>query len=338
MVLPIGKLPPDLLEKIIRAAPTSGHRVKLGPGIGLDCAILDFGDHCLVLKTEPITFASQDIGWYAVQIAANDIATTGARPKWLMLTALLPEGITSPALVESVSAQVAETCRSLEIILIGGHTEITYGLDRPILVSTLIAEIKCHDLITPKGAMPGDRLVLTKGVPIEATALLAREFPDKLQSVLTQSEIKAAQNFIFEPGLSVLPEAQIACNNGKITAMHDPTEGGIVTALWELAEACDHTLVVEFNKIHVPEISKKICAAFQLNPLGTISSGALLMSVHPSDTTTVISKLLENGILASEIGYVEAGPPKVLQITPTGQQVQKKFMRDEITRVFESAS
>jgi len=335
MTLPIGKLPRDLLVQIINAAPTTGYRVRLGPGIGLDCAVLEFGEHCLILKTEPITFASREIGLYAVQIAANDIATTGAVPKWMLVTILLPEKLTTPDFVKNITTQISETCRAMNIILVGGHTEITHGIDRPILVTTLLAEIDCHELITPKGARPGDRLVLTKGVPIEATALLAQEFPDQLSPVMASKDIETAQNFIYLPGISVLQDAQLACQAGKITAMHDPTEGGISTALWELAEACGHTMVIQVDKIPIPELSKKICAAFNLNPYGAISSGSLLLSVHPPDTAAVITKLNQNGIIASEIGYVESGPAIVLQKTPSGLAKWETFSRDEITRIFD---
>ena len=131
-ILPVGKLPHELLEKIIRSAPTSGSRVLLGPGVGLDCAVLEFGDTCLVLKTEPITFASDELGWYAVQIAANDIATTGARPKWAMFTVLLPSGVTTEQSVTNLADQLYAACRGAGITVIGGHTEVTHDLTRPL--------------------------------------------------------------------------------------------------------------------------------------------------------------------------------------------------------------
>ncbi len=336
--LPVGKIPHELLEQIINAAPTDGHRVKLGPGVGLDCAVLEFGDRCLVIKTEPITFASHEIGWYAVQIAANDIATMGARPQWMLLTALLPEKSTSVSLIQNITKQVADTCRALGITLIGGHTEVTHGLDRPILVTTLLAETECHSLITPKGARPGDRLIVTKGVPIEATALLAREFPQRLEGVLSNEEIKIAQDFIYSPGISVLTDAQIAVKAGKITAMHDPTEGGIATALWELAQACGHTLLVDLERIPIPALSRRICAAFDVDPYGTIASGSLLLSADPSSAQAVLTKLSEHGIAAADIGVIQQGPADVLQQTAAGKLRVKKFERDEITRVFESTS
>lgn len=336
-IIPVGKIPPQILAKIISASPTSGNRVLLGPGIGLDCAVLDFGATALVLKTEPITFATANIGWYAVQIAANDIATTGAVPKWLLLTALLPEKLTTPSLVEQISTQVAETCRTLDIALIGGHTEVTVGIDRTILVSTLIGEVAKDRLITPRGARPGDRIILTKGIPIEATALLAAEFPDQVTGLLTVEEIDQARAFLYHPGISVLRDAQIAAATAAVTAMHDPTEGGIATALWELAEACRNTLLVETEKIHVPELSQKICSAFHIDPFGAIASGALLLTVMPEKQSQVLTALASASIQASVIGEVQSGQPVVYQKTAQGFEILKRFERDEITRVYESS-
>jgi hydrogenase expression/formation protein HypE len=230
--LPLGKLPPEILEGILKQAPSFDERLFLGPGTGLDCAILDYGDRYLVLKTDPITFVSDEIGWYLVQINTNDIATTGALPKWLLVTALLPEGETTPELVEKLTNQVFQACRAHQISLIGGHTEITHGLDRPILIGTLIGEVSSQNLVTPKGARPGDSILITKGIPIEGTAILAREFPTRLTGELNAGEIDIARNFLHNPGISVLKEAQIAVKTGGVTAMHDPTEGGLAAALW----------------------------------------------------------------------------------------------------------
>lgn len=332
-MLPVGKLPADLLAKIIDRAPTAGSRVLLGPGIGLDCAVLEFGDACLVLKSEPITFASQQPGWYAVQIAVNDVVTTGALPKWMLLTVLLPEKKTTASLIEEISAQVFDACRALDISLIGGHTEITYGLDRPILVTTLIGEVEKSALITPQGAQVGDHVLVTKGVPIEAAALLAREFPDRLADTLTPADIREAQDYIYSPGISVFRDSRIAVQAGRVTAMHDPTEGGIVTALWELAEACGHTILVDPAKIPILPLARKICAAFGLNPLGAIASGALLLTVAPDSVDAVIAALTSEGISADEIGSVQAGPARV--VTEGGAVVLPKFQRDEIARLFE---
>lgn len=333
--LPVGKIPHELLERIIQSAPTRGKRVLLGPGVGLDCAVLDFGEMSLVLKTDPITFASNLIGWYAVQIASNDVATTGAVPSWAMFTVLLPEGSTTEESVLALSDQLSSACADAGITIIGGHTEVTHGLNRPIIVTTLMGEIPKTELVTPAHAKPGDVLILTKGVPIEATALLAREFPAVLQKHLSVEELQAAQNFLFDPGISVLKDAQIALKAGKATAMHDPTEGGVATALWELAEASRMTIHVNPDRIPIPPLSARICEIFGLNPLGAIASGSLLLTVPSETKSAVIAALNGAGIESAEIGVMAAGPPEVVVSSGTARKLLPRFDRDEIGRVYE---
>jgi hydrogenase expression/formation protein HypE len=332
---PLGKLPPEMLEKVLDRAPISDPRVKLGPGIGLDCAVVGLGDTCLVFKSDPITFATREIGWYAVQVNANDIATTGAIPHWFLMTLLLPEGGTTPESVDAVTNQVYEACTELGVSVIGGHTEVTYGLDRPIIAGTMIGEVACNELITPKGSSPGNRILLTKGVPIEGTAILAREFPDRLKDTCTAEEIKTATHYLYSPGISVVREAQIAVNSGSVTAMHDPTEGGLAGALWELAAACGHRLVIDPRTIPISPLSRKICKAFEIDPLGTIASGALLLTTPPGDAQKICNSLEESGTLCVVIGTVESGHPEVVQSTVEGFIPLPRPARDEIARIFE---
>lgn len=334
-ILPLGKLPPELLEKMLSHAPAHDPRVILGPGIGLDCAVLDVGETLLVLKTEPITFVTDNIGWYALQIAANDIATTGAAPRWYMATLLLPERRTTPALVEEISAQAYQACRALGVTVIGGHTEITYGLDRPIMIGTLIGEVSREKLITPRGALPEDRVLLTKGVPIEATAILAREFPQRLEGAFTSEEICAAQNFLYEPGISVLRDAQIAVAAGHVTAMHDPTEGGLAAALWEMAQASGYGIRFQSQNVKIPELSSRICRLFGLDPLATIASGALLLTAPPQDAQRITAALLQAGIDCTDIGQVVDQAPEVIDVGGEAWELLPRPARDEITKVYE---
>jgi hydrogenase expression/formation protein HypE len=331
--LPLGKLPPELLARLLASSPVSDERVLLGPGIGFDCAVLDIGASLLVLKSDPITFASEEIGWYAVQINANDIATTGAEPRWFLVTALLPENATTPTLVEEISSQVNSACRDLGISVIGGHTEITHGLDRPIIMGTLIGEVAHDQLVTPRGAQAGDRVLLTKGVPIEATSILAREFPERLLPHLNEQELQQASDFLRRPGISVVKDARIAIQSGHVTAMHDPTEGGLAAALWELAIASHKKIVFDPLAVYIPPLSKRICQVFDLDPLATIASGALLLTAPLEDAACIVLNLHREGIQCMEIGSVAEGEPGVCQI---GEE--KLFLRpsrDDITKVYE---
>jgi hydrogenase expression/formation protein HypE len=334
MSLPVGKIPHGLLNRLIEKVPLGDARVILGPGIGLDCAVLDFGDNFLVIKTDPITFATDEIGWYAVQVNANDIATSGATPRWFLATLLLPENRSSQELVEAIFEQMCEASEKIGVSLIGGHTEITFNLDRPILVGTMIGEVPRENLVTPRGAAPGDRILLTKGVPIEATAILAREFPEKLAGFLSVPEIEQARDALYQPGISVLKDAQLAIGTGKVTAMHDPTEGGLECALWELAEASGCSLIFDSSAVHVPPISARICTAFGIDPLAAIASGALLLTVKPGDVNRICQALEGEGIHCAEIGIVEKGPFSVWQLTDEGRVHLPRPSRDEIASLF----
>lgn len=333
--LPLGKLPSDMLARLLVQAPLKDNRIVLGPGIGLDCAVVQGSSRLLVFKAEPITFASDNIGWYAVQVAANDIATTGATPLWYLVTLMLPEGKTDEALVDHIGSQLFNACREIGVAVIGGHTEITYGLDRPILSGTMIGEVEADRLVTPRGAAPGDHLLLTKGVPIEATALLAREFPERLAGFLSEEEIRQAAGYLYNPGISVLRDAQIALSAGQVNAMHDPTEGGLAAALWELAEASGCALEVNTAEIHVPELAGKLCRAFQIDPLASIASGALLLSVPEGHDRAVCSALQSAGISCTSIGRViKKGPAEVRDLS--NDKILTRPARDDITRVYES--
>ncbi|NMC53770.1 MAG: AIR synthase [Chloroflexi bacterium] len=333
-ILPVGKLPISLLQQVIKEAPQLDERILLGPGIGMDCAVIDLGSRCLVIKSDPITFASDQIGWYAVQINANDIATTGARPQWFSCTLLLPEGKTTPADVLEISRQINQACRDLGISVVGGHTEITYNLDRPLVLGTLIGEVEKERLVTPRGAQPGDVILLTKGVPVEAVSILAREFAGPLRAILSEEEIQTAAGYLTNPGIGITRDAQIALRAGRVNAMHDPTEGGLAAALWELADASATSLVIELETVHILPLGARICQFFKLDPLATIASGALLLTVPESDASAIISALQAEGIHCAAIGRVHPGPSAVHEIVEGRTSLLKRPDRDDIGRVY----
>ncbi|MFQ5879926.1 MAG: AIR synthase related protein, partial [Dehalococcoidia bacterium] len=227
----VGKLLAQLLARLLAQVTTRDPRVVVGPKLGEDAAVIDVGDKYLVAKTDPITFATDHIGWYAVHVNANDIAVMGARPAWFLATILLPQSV--PQLTaEAIFQQILSACEQLDVELVGGHTEVTYGLSRPMVVGAMLGEVAKDRLVQSSGAQPGDRLLLTKGIAIEGTAILARELSEPLrQRGVAPDLIQSAQRLIFEPGISVVPEALLAAAGGRVHAMHDPTEGGLATAV-----------------------------------------------------------------------------------------------------------
>src|SRR5262245_8898042 len=174
-LLPAGKLPPALLTQLLARQAVTDPRVLIGPRLGEDAAVIDMGDRLLIAKSDPITFATDAIGYYAVTVNANDIAAMGGTPRWFLATLLLPEASTTAALVRDIFAQVRQACRELDITLVGGHTEITVGLTRPILSGHMLGEVARARLVTSAGVQVGDALLLTKGFPVEGVAIMARE-------------------------------------------------------------------------------------------------------------------------------------------------------------------
>ncbi len=223
----------------------------LGPRYGEDAAVIKTSGKYLVAKTDPITFTAGRIGWYAVNINANDLATMGARPRWFLATFLFPEGRTTEAMVEKIFGETLKACRSLGITLAGGHTEITVGLDRPIVVGQMLGEVEPDKLVRKERQRPGDLLILTKGVAIEGTTILAREKAGALRGKITATQLRQARQLLLKPGISVVRDAQVALEHGEVHAMHDPTEGGVLTGLVEMARAGRVGLRVWKEKIPV---------------------------------------------------------------------------------------
>jgi len=333
---PLGKLPAAVLADLLKSNKLTDSRVLVGPGIGLDCAVLDIGSVYLVAKTDPITFATDLIGWYAVHVNANDIACSGASPRWFLATLLLPEGQADQDLAEGIFEQIVGACDSIGASLVGGHTEITYGLDRPLVMGCMLGEVDKGSLITAGGARPGDAVVVTGGVPIEATAIIAREKAAELSDSFEADFLQRCQDFLFNPGISVVGAAAAAAEAGGISAMHDPTEGGLATALWELAEASNCTLHVDMDSIPILPEGQALCQALGLDPMAAIASGALLLTTPGDNLAAVRQALADRQIPCASIGRVtDAGVPAVTFDGLTGRQPLVRPERDEVAKLFE---
>ena len=337
-VLPIGKLRAETLQALFDKRPLRDPRVVVGPRVGEDAAVIDMGDRYLVASADPITFATDDLGWYALQVNANDIAVRGARPRWFLATLLLPDGATTDDTVATLFDQLTAACEELDIALVGGHTEITHGLPRPIIAGTMLGEVARDKLVTTGGARVGDAVVMTKGVPLEGAAIIAREREAELRARgVPPAVIRRAKNFLRQPGLSVLPEAEIACELASVHAMHDPTEGGIATALVELAGAAGVGLRIDHDRIMVLPEGRALCAAYGLDPLGTIASGALLMTLGAAEASIVIHALARESIDCHFIGQVVDREQGITLVEGSRQWPMPQFPQDEITRIFTEA-
>jgi hydrogenase maturation factor len=332
---PIGKLPKvDLVHLLTQFVDADDPRVIQGPGLGCDAAVIDFGDHYLVAKSDPITFATDEIGWYVVNINANDIACVGARPRWFIATLLLPEQKTDKALTKQIFQQLNAACQSLGAILIGGHTEITHGLTRPIVAGAMFGEVSPGQLIRSDGAQPGDALILTKGIAVEGTALLAREMNHRPIKAVSPPHLHRAVQFLHDPGISVVRDAMIITSAGEVHAMHDPTEGGIATGIYELTEAAGVGATLDEAALPIYPETRMLCEAYNLNPLGLLASGSLLAAVAPQDAAEIIQHLQAADIKATVIGEIRETPGVVL-LSNIGERPLPEFERDEIARLFD---
>lgn len=336
--LPAGKLPIELLQRLISKATGKDKQVVLGPSIGEDAAILRVGNKLLIVETDPVTFATDLIGWYAVHINANDVATMGVMPRWFLATLLLPEGCTYQE-AENVFSQILSACHSLDITLVGGHTEISYGLQRPIIVGCMLAEAGDQPIITTSGAKPGDDIVLTKGIAIEGAAILAREAEHRLlPAALSKDVAERAANYLFSPGISVVKEALIACSGVSVNCMHDPTEGGLSTGLFEIASAAEVGIMVEESDIPVLAECKVICDNLGLDPLGLLASGALIITLPDTETPKLLRLLHQAGIEANVIGRVTEPDIGLKMVSATGMRNLPQFERDELARFLDAQS
>ncbi len=334
MIFKPGKLPMDALERMLGRFPGTDSRVVVGPRIGVDSAVLDFNDRYVLATTDPITFTPEEIGWYAVCVNSNDIAVMGGAPRWFFATLLLPEGKATGRQVRGIFDQLRRACGNAGVALCGGHTEITPAVNRPVICGTMLGEVKKGALVTPAGARPGDAILLTKGLGIEGTAILARECENRLKRQIPESVLKRAGRFLHKPGISVVLDAKIALQSGTVTAMHDPTEGGAATALRELALASEVGLRVRQDTLFVLKETRAICECLKIDPFGLISSGALLITCLRKSAERILSALSQNRIKASVIGEILPRNKGLLMESEGKTLPLPSFERDELARFF----
>ena len=329
-----GKLPPSFLEKYVwRRHGRDDPRVLVGPGIGEDAAVIDMGDRVLVLHSDPITEAVEGIGWLALNIAANDVATAGAKPLWASVTILLPEGF-SEKLLDEITRDLHRAAEELGVSIVGGHTEEAPRLDRPILVVTMLGEAPRDRYVRTGGAKPGDAVLVVKSAGLEGTSILAKDFRDVLESQgIGGNLLEKAAGFAAE--VSIVREALLLAEMGA-TSLHDPTEGGLIGGLVEVALASGKTLEVWEKDVPVKPETRRICEALGLDPLKLISSGALIATVPPEKLGQVKEALNSMGIEYGVAGRVHEGAAKLIihRIEGRTEEYEEPPV-DELARVWE---
>jgi hydrogenase expression/formation protein HypE len=328
-----GKLPNDLLESFLNEFNFHDPSVLIHAGVGEDAAAVDIaGDEVLVIKSDPITFATDSIGHYAVLINANDIATSGAVPRWFLATLLFPPGVT-PSAVRQVMHELESMCRRWDITLCGGHTEVTDAVTRPVITGMMVGTVTKDRLIDKRNIQTGDNVLLTKALAVEGTAVIARDHGNRLRTLgMAESEIEACKRLLSS--VSVLEEAKIAGGSGWGIAMHDVTEGGLATALAELSIASGYRIQINVDDIPVFELTGKICGLLHIDPLGLIGSGSLLICCRPEKSDPLMKKIKSAGIDIARIGEVMGAGCGIEAVSRRGAAIWPSFEADEITRLY----
>jgi hydrogenase expression/formation protein HypE len=330
-----GKIPTQVLVRnVFRYKGIKDQSVILGSSVGEDAALVSLGKNVLVLTTDPVTGTASDIGWLAVHINANDVACRGARPRWFLCDLLLPERC-KVKLVNTIMKQVDKAAKQVGVAIVGGHTEVTPGLKRPIVVGYMMGVVPRNRFVTSNGARPGDHLIMTKTVGIEGTAVLASDFAHKLRPKINGKLVRQAKG--LRSLISVVDDALIAVEVGGVRAMHDPTEGGLLQGVWELAEASGAGFLIHESRIAIRSETKQICSAFKVDPLRLMSSGCLLIVADKRKSRLILRRLRAHGIPASIIGMItqrRLGRKLIALNGKTREIVTSE--RDELYRVIEA--
>lgn len=326
------KLHPDLLRKYVFSRV--GHRdpsVVVGPAYGEDSAIIDVGPQYLVAHIDPITGAVENIGWLAVHIACNDVAVRGAEPRWLMPTILLPESYGEQE-VDAITKQIDQAAREVGAMVVGGHTEFTPGIDRPFISMAAMGLTEDRRYVLTSGAEVGDAVLMTKTAGTEGTSILAEDFSeDLLKRGVKEELLKRGAEFIKR--ISVVREALLLAKMGA-NSMHDPTEGGVLGGLAEIAYASNKLIEVWEEKIPIAEETKIFCKALDIDPLKLISSGVLIATLPHRKAADAVNALRAIGVEASVIGVVKEGSGLLLNRVSGGVEVVGEYVGDELMRLW----
>jgi len=332
MELKEGKLPPNLLKKILKILPPLKKEIKIGPEIGGDASVIDLKNYYLIISQDPITFTEREIGYYGVIVNGNDVSVMGAKPIYFLFTLFLPKNIDENK-IEGIFKEVKKTCKKFDITVIGGHTEITPNIERIILSGTMVGIRKKEEGFFPKKVYKNDLLFQIKEVPIEGVSIISKEKSEIVKNFLGEKKLKIFSNFHKKPGISIIKEAILIKDFEGTLAMHDPTEGGIINGIWEFCEFLNKGIIVFKDKINTVKGFEKVFDYFNIDPLKTISSGSLLVAIKNGYEEKFFEFCKKNKINAKFIGvfkdlkegrYMVDGKNKI-EILPCQDDIGKIF-------------
>lgn len=321
-----GKLPPDLLAQLLAGLRPPPPEVRLGARIGEDASGIELDGGILVVSTDPITLTSEDIARLSVIVNANDVAVTGARPRWFLAVVLVPPA-TAERVVRDLFSALESALSEIGAYLVGGHTEATPAVTRPIVVGQMLGLAETGTIVTTAGFDPGDVVLQVRPAPIEGAAVLAREAVDLVREV-DPVALRAARAALDRPGICVVEPALLATEIG-VKALHDPTEGGLAGGLHEMASAAKVCIRVQRDAVLWFEPGLAVCTALGADPWSTLASGTLLAVFAPEDAERALSAFAEHGHPAALIGTVEAGAG----VLDTEGRLIAPPERDEVARL-----
>jgi len=299
----IGKVSETVLKRsVFKQLQVKRDEVLIGPGVGEDCSVIKVGSkECIVLSSDPITGSSNQLGELAVHITLNDLAASGATPIGLMLTLLLPDGYSEKEL-KALMKTISELAKEYNVQIIGGHTEITDAVTKPIVTVTGVGKIHEEKVMLSKKIKPGMDIIMTKWAGVEGTSIIAHEGEQQLKSYYNSDLIEVAKS--FSQYLSVVKDSKIAMKH-NVYAMHDITEGGIYGALWEIGAKANLGMIVDQSLIPIRQETIEICEYFDLNPYKLIGSGSMVIVTDESEA--MLRDFIEAGIKATVIGQLTEG-------------------------------
>ncbi|MGJ7045870.1 AIR synthase family protein [Thermoanaerobacterium thermosulfurigenes] len=318
-----GKVPTDILSKLIYTnLGVKRNEVAVHAGIGEDCSVIEFGQYAAVLSTDPITASNNLSGYLSVIISCNDIASCGAKPIGVLETILLPIGSDEESLNKIVQ-EIDRGAKELNIEVLGGHSEVTSSVNKPVISTTAIGVCSKDKFIKTSGAKLNDDVIVTKSVGIEGTFIVVNDYYEKLSNHISESVLDSAKSFITD--LSVVKEGLIAAECG-VNCMHDITEGGILGAAFEIAEASNMGIEIFSDLIPVRNETKIICDYFNLDPFKLISSGSMIIT--SSNGKKIVDELKKQNIDATIVGkitksgkYLIDGNKKIEINPPTSDEI-----------------
>ena len=326
-----GKASAELFERVIwRRLGATDPSILVGPQHGVDVGVVRVADGvAMALSADPVfvvpAYGWERAAWFAVHILASDAATSGLPLRFMSVDLNLPPEITDDELTALWDA-FSRTCDALGIAVITGHTARYDGCTWPMVGgATCIALGPADAFVTPTMARPGDRVVVTKGAAIEATALFAATFPDRLAEGVGLEVVKDA-DALFEQ-MTVVPEARIASAFGLrdrgVTSMHDATEGGVLGGLLEVAVASGVGMRIDRERIPVRPEVRAVCDHVGMDPYASISEGTLIATVVADRADAFVDALDAGGIDAADVGQVtDASGGRVLVEDGTERELE----------------